>query len=222
MTRKAQYVAGGHLTDVPTYMTYSSAVSRDTVRIGFLMATLNNLDVLFGDIKNAFLEVLTKSKILLYARDEQKADKDKEVFVVRALYGLNFSALQFRNGLAETLGNRIGYKSSLADPDLWYKFMTDADGFEFYSYILVYVDDISLLMKYPKESIAHIQKSFTVKPSIIKEPNSYPGSYIHKIYYINGSYGQKMGVETYVTHAIIKLKIVWQRQGFNTTRSYLM
>ena len=29
MTRKARYVAGGHLTDVPTYMTYSSVVSRD-------------------------------------------------------------------------------------------------------------------------------------------------------------------------------------------------
>ena len=43
MTRKACYVAGGHLTDVPTYMTYSSVVSRDTVRIGFLIAALNKL-----------------------------------------------------------------------------------------------------------------------------------------------------------------------------------
>ena len=214
MTQKSRYVACGHLTDVPTDINDSSVVSRDTVRIGFLMATLNNLDVLFGDIKNAFLEVPTKSKILLYARDEQKADKDKVVFVVRSLYGLNFSALQFRNGLSETLGNRVGYKSYLADPDLCYKIMTDTDGFEFYSYILVYVDDISLLMKYPKESMAHIQKRFTAKPSIIKEPNSYPGSYIHKIYYINGSYGWKMGVETYVTHVIKNTKKRMATEGF--------
>ena len=43
MTQKAQYVALGHLTDVPTYMTYSSVVNCDTVRIGFTMDALNNL-----------------------------------------------------------------------------------------------------------------------------------------------------------------------------------
>ena len=106
--RKAQYVAGGHLTDVPTYMTYSSVVSRDTVLIGFLVATLNNLDVLAGDIRNYFLEDPTKERILLYAGDEWRPDNEKVVIVVRALYGLKYSARQFWNCLAETLGNRLG------------------------------------------------------------------------------------------------------------------
>ena len=147
MTRKARYVAGGHLTDVPTYMTYSSVVSRDTVRIGFLVAALNNLDVLVGDIYNAFLEAPTKEKIFFYDGDEWKADKDKVVVVVRVLYGLKSSALQFHNCLAKTLGNRLGYKSLLADPNLWYKPMTAASGFEYYAYILVYMDDLLLIMK---------------------------------------------------------------------------
>ena len=133
-------MVGGHLPDVPTYMTYSIVVSRDTVRIGFLMATLNNLDVLAGDIQNAFLEAPTKEKIFLYAGDEWKADKDRVVIVVRALYGLKYSALQFRNCLVETLGNRLGYKSDLADPDLWYIPMTDVEGFGYYASILLYVD----------------------------------------------------------------------------------
>ena len=47
--------SGGHLNYIPTYRTYSIVVSRDTVRIGFLMDALNNLDVLYGDIQNAFL-----------------------------------------------------------------------------------------------------------------------------------------------------------------------
>jgi len=34
-TRKARFVAGGHKTDPPTSLTYSSVVSRDSVRIGF-------------------------------------------------------------------------------------------------------------------------------------------------------------------------------------------
>ena len=150
MTRKARYVAGGHLTDVPTYMTYSSVVSRDTVRIGFLVAALNNLDILAGDIQNAFLEAPTKEKIFFYAGEEWKSDKDKAVIVVRALYGLKSSALQFRNCLAETLGNRLGFRLSLADPDLWYKPMTSKDGFEYYAYILVYVDDLLIIHKDPK------------------------------------------------------------------------
>ena len=50
LRRKARYVAGGHLTDPPTYMTYSTVVSRESVRIAFLIAALNQLQVLAGDI----------------------------------------------------------------------------------------------------------------------------------------------------------------------------
>ena len=50
LTRKARYVAGGHLTDPPSSQTYASVVSRKTVRIAFLIAALNDLKVLAGDI----------------------------------------------------------------------------------------------------------------------------------------------------------------------------
>ena len=108
MTLKAQYVAGGHLTYVPTYMTYYSVVSRDTVCIVFLMADLNNLDVLAGDIQNNFFGALTKENIFFYAGDEWKYDKEKVVIVVRSLYSLKYSALKFQNCLTETLFNRLG------------------------------------------------------------------------------------------------------------------
>ena len=149
---------GGHLTDVPTNMTYSSVVSRDTVRIGFPMSALYNLDVLAGDIHNALLEASTKEKIFFYAQDECKADKEKVVIVFISLYGLKSSSLQFQNCLIGIVGNRIGYKSYLDDTDIWYKPMTDADGFEYYAYILVYVDDILLIMKYQKEAILNVYK----------------------------------------------------------------
>ena len=103
-----QYVVGGHLTYVPKYMNYSSVVSRDTVCIGFLMTALNNLDVLAGDIHNAFLEAPTKEKIFFCAGDEWKSYTGNVVIVVKALYGLKYSALQFRNCLADSLGNSLG------------------------------------------------------------------------------------------------------------------
>ena len=45
-TWKARFVAGGHLRDDPTTITYSSVVSRDLVRIALTIAELNGLDVL--------------------------------------------------------------------------------------------------------------------------------------------------------------------------------
>ena len=41
--RKAQLVAGGHMTETPKCMIYSSVVGRETVRIALTIAALNNL-----------------------------------------------------------------------------------------------------------------------------------------------------------------------------------
>ena len=213
MTRKARYVAGGHLTDVPSSMTYSTVVSRDTVRIGFLVAALNDLDILAGDIQNAFLEAPTKEKIFFYAGDEWKADKDKVVVVVRALYGLKSSALQFRNHLADTLGNHLGFKSSLADPDLWYKAATDSTGNKYYSYILVYVDDLLIIDKNPRKFMSQIQDTFTVKPDSIEEPKTYLGADINKVYYPDGSYAWTMGSESYVKKVVKNVKVKMLKDG---------
>ena len=37
LTRKVRFVAGGHMTDPPTVMTYASVVSRESVRIAFYL-----------------------------------------------------------------------------------------------------------------------------------------------------------------------------------------
>ena len=55
LVRKAILVARGHMTDAPTSITYSSVVSRDSVRIAFLYAALNDLNIMAADIGNAYL-----------------------------------------------------------------------------------------------------------------------------------------------------------------------
>ncbi len=62
-TRKARYVAGGHMTDPPATLTYSSVVSRDSVCIGFLIAALNELELLAADVGNAYLNAPTRERI---------------------------------------------------------------------------------------------------------------------------------------------------------------
>jgi len=54
-THKARLVEGGHMTNTPTELTYSSVVSRDSIWICFLITTLNNLDIQMTDIGNAYL-----------------------------------------------------------------------------------------------------------------------------------------------------------------------
>ncbi len=63
LRRKARYVAGGHLTNCPHVMTYSSVVSRESLCIGFLLAALNGLEVLAADIQNAYLNAPTEDKV---------------------------------------------------------------------------------------------------------------------------------------------------------------
>jgi len=69
-TRKARLVAGGHMTDPPATMTYSSMVSHDSVRIAFLIAALNDLEILAADVGNAYLNAETREKVYTTAGKE--------------------------------------------------------------------------------------------------------------------------------------------------------
>jgi hypothetical protein len=51
-TRKARLVAGGHLTDTPSAMTYASVVSCEMVRIALTKVALNSLDIKTGDMQD--------------------------------------------------------------------------------------------------------------------------------------------------------------------------
>jgi hypothetical protein len=69
-TRKARFVAGGHTTETPASLTYSSVVTRDSVRIAFLLAALNDLNVFAADIGNAYLNAPCREKIWTVAGSE--------------------------------------------------------------------------------------------------------------------------------------------------------
>ena len=148
-TRKARYLAGGYLAYPPLSMTYAIMVSLDSVCLTSLIASLNYLDILSGDIQNAYLNALTKEKVFFYPGDEWKSDQGKVVFVVIALYGLKSSDLAWGNHLYEILGNNLGFQSSLADNGICFKAAKDKTRNEYYTYILVYVDDFLIVDKDP-------------------------------------------------------------------------
>mgnify|MGYP003326537431 FL=1 len=173
--RKARYVAGGHKTKPSAAITYSSVVSRDSVRIALLLAGLNRLEILSGDIQNAYLTAPNREKVYCIAGPEFGSDAGKPMLIVRALYGLKSAGAAFRAHLASTLDD-MSFKPSHADPDVWMRPATKIDGEEYYEYVLVYVDDILALSVDPTTIMENIQQRFKFKNNKVDPPDMYLGA----------------------------------------------
>jgi hypothetical protein len=61
--QKARLVAGGHLTQAPTTITYDSVVSCETLRLDLTFASLNDLEVKMEDVLNAYITAPVKKKV---------------------------------------------------------------------------------------------------------------------------------------------------------------
>ena len=51
------------MVDTPSFLTYASVVSRETVRIALTIAALHDLDVKAADVENAYLTAPTTEKV---------------------------------------------------------------------------------------------------------------------------------------------------------------
>ena len=181
LTRKARFVAGGHMTAPPSSMTYASVVSRESVRVVFLLAVLNGCDILAGDIGNAYLNAFMSEKIYYRAGLEWGAAmKGTVCVIIRALYGLKSSANAWRTHFCTTLHKKMGFTHSYADNDFWMKEDTRPDGTIYYAYILVYVDDILIISVNPSKYMDQLQSNYYVKPDSISVPKLYLGVEIKK------------------------------------------
>ena len=96
-------VAGGHTIEASSSITYSSVVTRESVRISLTIDILNNLDVLACDIQDAYLTAHCQEKIWKCTCPEFGYESGCIMIVVRALYGLKSSGAAFHAVLAETL-----------------------------------------------------------------------------------------------------------------------
>jgi hypothetical protein len=68
--RKARLVANGNETETPSTLTYSSVVSRDSVRIALLVASLDNLQLPSCNIQNVYLTADCREKAYIIAGPE--------------------------------------------------------------------------------------------------------------------------------------------------------
>lgn len=174
--RKARFVADGNRTDVPPVLTYSSVVSRDSVRIALLMAALNGLDIASCDIQNAYLTADCREKIWFIAGPEFGDEAGLAMIVEKALYGLKTSGAAFRSLLANTLYDS-GFRPTRGDPDVHIRAAVRPDGKEYYEMMLCYVDDVMCVSHRAQEVLKEVvQTQFKLKNNAIAPPQMYLGA----------------------------------------------
>jgi hypothetical protein len=180
LVRKARFVAGGHQTDPPKESVYSSIISRNSVRLAFLIAVLYGLEILSADVQNAYLNAPTKEEIYTIAGPGFGQGKEgRPVMIVRALYSLRWSGARWHDHLAATLWE-AGFKACKADADVWMRPAVKADGSKYYEYVLCYVDDILVVSERPKRIMEGLEAKYVQKTGSVGEPMTYLGAKVSK------------------------------------------
>ena len=202
-------MAGGHRSpDVPREEVYSSVVSMEAVRIGFVLARLNNLLVCAGDVGNAFLYGETREKVYVVAGPEFGTEhQGKRMLFVKSCYGLKSSSARFHEHLSEHVKG-LGFKPSKADPDLWMKKCEDGH----YEYLARYVDDVIAFSRDPMKIMEELQRIYIMKG--VGNPQYYLGGDVEELdesWHKQGIY-TAFSAETYIRNCVPRMEKMCERE----------
>jgi Reverse transcriptase (RNA-dependent DNA polymerase) len=215
-TRKARFVGGGHVTKPPTTQTYASVVSRESVRIAFLYAALNELDIMSADVQGAYLNAPCKEKVYTRCGPEFGPENIGRVaLIVKALYGLKTSAYAWREHLSKTLEGSLDFSHCLADNDVWMRPGEKLDGTKYYQLILVHTDDLLVVAEKPIDILTNLDQHYILKKGSIGELTTYLGAEVGR-YTLPDDPSRKrwyMGSEKYVKEAIRNVKAWLEERG---------
>ena len=104
-----------------------------------------------------------------------------KIFIIKmAPYGLNSSGAAYRSLLAETL-DELNYVPYKADLDVYMRPVVKPNSFEYYEYVLCYVDYILSISHYPDMNMDGIRALFTLKDDKVEEPTDYMGAQLSKM-----------------------------------------
>ena len=93
----------------------------------------------------------------------------------------------------------LGYEPCRADPDLWFKAQVRPDNiFEYYEYVLLYVDDSLAISHDATAALDWMEKFFMMKKGSIRYPDIYLGAKLRKVQLDNGVFAWGMIPAKYV------------------------
>ena len=209
LTRKARICARGDQTETPSSITYASVVTRESIRIAFVLASLNDLEILSADVAGAYLNAPCAEKVYTILGEEFGDYAGRKAVIIMALYGLKSAGYSWRTFCARILREELHFIPCRADMDVWRRAARKGSGERYYEYLFIYTDDIICISQYPREILKDMNKHFLLKIDSIQEPSRYLGASISK-HLLDGDsqYTWAIGSREYL---IESLRIVKQR-----------
>ena len=101
--KKTRIVADGNHTDPPQEDIYSEVVKQFCVRLGYMAASSNNLQVCTGDVGHAFLHGKTRELVFIIAGPEFGELAGIPLIIQRGLYELRSSSARFHEHLSDKI-----------------------------------------------------------------------------------------------------------------------
>ena len=148
-------------------------MSKDSVRITFLLAALNEVRILAGDIGNAYLNAPYKYFVHVTIRDFflfGPENKGRTAAIARVLYGLRSAGNYWKQHFATRLWEVLGYQLCEAYRDMHMKEAIKPDGNKYWVYIIVYVDDMLCVNHDTKSTMDPISNLYCMKEGTIETP----------------------------------------------------
>ena len=163
--RKTRYVIGGNVTRaMETEEVYAPVVSIDFIRILFLIAVMNDLDVRMVDVSCAFLQSKCKEKLFTCAGEEWGPEMAGRILVLlKSVYGTKTAPQAWFEELSEALVT-LGFTPSFAGNCVFIRRHGDI-----YEYLVAWVDDILVFSRRAAEIIASITALYNTKGESIPE-----------------------------------------------------
>jgi hypothetical protein len=119
--RKARLVAGGHKMDATGLTSCISVVHMESTRILNVIAKAQNLQILAGNVGNAYLNADTKENVYVRCGPEFGPElEDRIAIIKKSLYGIKASGAEWHSHFAKTL-YAWGFHPTRFDPDVWIK-----------------------------------------------------------------------------------------------------
>ena len=202
LQRKVRLVCNGAKVDPPvTVCTFASVVSRESVRIAFMLAALNGLDLEGADISNAYINADSRERLCTVCGPEFGEYKGRWAIIVKALYGSKSAAASWRAAIIKALRDQ-GFVPCRADNDVMMRPAVKADGAKVYEYVLIYSDDLLVVAVNPSEILSKVDQHYKVKDGSDGVPTRYLGANISKYTLPDGTWAWAIGSDEYCKTAV--------------------
>ena len=156
-THKARCVTGGHVTGPMEDNVFAAVVKMPNIQLVLLLVALNDLQVLMGDIKNAYLYAKMHEKVFIIAGEEFDPLQGLILVVKGAWYGLKSSGNHFFAHLSDNI-RKQSFVPSKPDKCVWFREMHGWN-----DYLLTHVDNINVAARDAVEVIKDLQRTYVIK-----------------------------------------------------------